>query len=149
MTLSVPVKGEWFVPGHDWKFWAFDQFSCVRNAVGHSRFVINALGKGSNVSIVFRLGVQIPGSEHLRVLINRPLPGRGARSTTLSLRVGLQKTKGFVDCLELGLGIEVLGAVLSPRVTNHLRMKKRARRRLTGVMLTRSDHGCGPLIILF
>jgi len=103
--------------------------------MGHNLFVINVLGKGSNVSIMFGLSAQIPGSEHLRALINRPLQGRGARSTTLSLRMGLQRTKGLIDYPELALGIEVPGVALSPRVTSHLRMKGRARRRSTGMTL--------------
>ena len=101
--------------------------------MGPNLFVINAPGKGSNVSIVFRISAQIPGLEHRRVFINRPLQGRRKRNTTLSLRTGLQMTKGLVHGLEHALGIEVLGVAPSPKVTSHLRMKERARRRSTGM----------------
>jgi len=102
--------------------------------MGHNRFVVGALGEGSSVSIVFQLSPQIPELD-LGDLTNHPLQGRGTRSTTLSLRMGPQRAKGLVDCLELVLGIEVLGVGLSLRVTSHLRMKGRAGRRSTGMTL--------------
>ena len=86
------------------------------------------------MSIAFQLSAQIPGLDPEN-LTNYPLQGRGTRSTTLSLRMGPQRTKGLVDCLELALGIEVLGVALSLRVTSHLRMKGRAGRRSTGMTL--------------
>jgi len=40
MTLSAPVKGEWFISGGDRKLWAFDQFGRFRNVMEHNLFVI-------------------------------------------------------------------------------------------------------------